>query len=47
MTSSALPTDVVLMPFELLAIALGVALIGLEGVNFVFLMVSPNLILIS
>jgi hypothetical protein len=44
MTSSALLTDVVLASSELLAIVLGVALIGLGGVNFVFLTVSLNLI---
>jgi hypothetical protein len=44
MTSSALLTDIVLRSLELLAIVVGVVLIGLGGVNFVFLMVSPNLI---
>jgi hypothetical protein len=43
MTSSALLSDVMLMSFELLAIVVVVALIGLGGVNFIFLMVSPNL----
>jgi hypothetical protein len=44
MTSSTLLTDIVLTSSELLVIVVGVALIGLGGVNFVFLMVSPNLI---
>jgi hypothetical protein len=43
-TSSSLLTDSALTSFELLAIVAGVALIRLGGVNFVFLMVSPNLI---
>jgi hypothetical protein len=44
MMSSALLTDVVLTSSESLAMLVGVALIGLGGVNFVFLMVSPNLV---
>jgi hypothetical protein len=44
MTSSALLTDVVLLSSGLLAIIVGVAFIGLGGVNFVFLMVSSNLV---
>jgi hypothetical protein len=44
MMSSASLTDVVLMSSELLALVVGVALIGLGGVTFVFSMVSPNLI---
>ncbi len=40
----ALLTDIVLTSLELLAIVVGVALIGLGGVTFVFSMVSPNLI---
>jgi hypothetical protein len=44
MTSSALLTNIVLTSSRLLAIVVGVASIGLGGVNFAFLMVSPNLI---
>ena len=43
MTSLALPTDAVLTSLELLAIVVGVAFIGLGGVNLVFSMVSLNL----
>jgi hypothetical protein len=43
MTSPALHTDVMLTSLVLLAIVVGVALIGLGGVNFVFSLVSPNL----
>jgi hypothetical protein len=43
MMSPALLTDVMLTSLELLAIVVGVALIGLGGVNFVFSTVSPNL----
>ncbi len=42
MTSPALLTDAVLTSFELLAIVVGVAFIGLGGVKLVFLTVSPN-----
>ncbi len=42
MTSLALLTGVVLTSSRLLEILLGVALIGLGGVTFVFLMVSPK-----
>jgi hypothetical protein len=42
MTSPALFTDVVHTSSELLPIVVGVALIKLRGVNFVFLMVSPK-----
>jgi hypothetical protein len=42
MMSSALLTDAVLTSFELLAIAVGVAFIGLGGVNLVCTMVSSN-----
>ncbi len=44
MTSSALLTDVALTSSESLAMVVGVALIRLGGVTFVFLMVSSNLI---
>ncbi len=44
MTSSALLTDVVLLSSGLLAIIVGVAFIGLGGVNFVFLMIFSNLV---
>jgi hypothetical protein len=44
MMSSALLTDVVLLSSGLLAIVVGVAFIGLGGVNFVFLVVSSNLV---
>jgi hypothetical protein len=43
MTSLALLTDAVLMSFELLAIVVGVAFIGLGGVKRVCAMVSLNL----
>jgi hypothetical protein len=43
MTSSSLLTDVVLTSLELLVIVVGVALIGLGGVNSIFSVVSPNL----
>ncbi len=43
MMSSALLNDVVLASSELLVIVVGVALIRLGGVKFVFLTVSPNL----
>jgi hypothetical protein len=43
MMSPALLTDTVLTSLELLAIVVGVAFIGLGGVNCVFSMVSPNL----
>jgi hypothetical protein len=42
MTPLALLTEVVLASLELLAIVVGVALIGLGGVNFVCSMVSLN-----
>ncbi len=42
MTSSALLNDVGRMSSWLLAISVGVALLGLGGVNLVFLMVSPK-----
>ncbi len=42
MTSAASLTDAVLMSLKLIAIVVGVALIGLGGVKQVFLMVSPN-----
>ncbi len=41
MTSSALQTEAVLRSLQLLAIVVGVALIGLGGVKFVFSIVSP------
>ena len=44
MMSSLLLTDVRLKPFLLLVMSLGVALIGLEGVNLVFLRVCPKFI---
>jgi hypothetical protein len=44
MTSSASLTDIVLTSSESLVIVVGVALIKLGGVNFVFLTVFPNLI---
>jgi hypothetical protein len=42
MTPPASLTDAVLTSLELLAIAMGVAFIGLGGVKLVFLTVSPN-----
>ncbi len=44
MMSSALLTDIVLKSSGLLTIVVGVALIGIGGVNFIFLTVSPNLV---
>jgi hypothetical protein len=44
MTFPALLTDAVLMSFESLAILVGVAFIGLGGVELVYLKVSPNFI---
>jgi hypothetical protein len=43
MASLALLNDVVLASLELLAIVVGVAFIGLGGVNLIFSMVSLNL----
>jgi hypothetical protein len=43
MMSPALLTDVVLTSLESLAIVVGVALVRLGGVNFIFSAVSPNL----
>ncbi len=43
MTSLALLTDIGHTSSGLLAILMGVALIGLGGVNFVFFMISPKL----
>ncbi len=42
MMPPTLLTDVVLTSSEILAIVVGVALIGLEGANIIFLMVSPK-----
>ncbi len=42
MMSPALLTDVMLTSLESLVIVVGVALIGLGGLNFIFLMVSPK-----
>jgi hypothetical protein len=44
MMSLALLTDIVLMSSGLLAILVGVAFIGLGGVTFVFLRVTPKII---